>query len=169
MVVSTGNRIDCGGFAGSTGSTVESCYSHCTVMGINGVGGFVVYNGGEIINSYSYGAVRGELEVAGFVVNNRGALVNCYSSGVVSGKKQVGGFVFNNKWYTDDLVISSCIWDKTSSGVTVSNGGTGLVTEQMQNIQTFLDAGWDFAGEAINGTDDIWTLSTGGYPRLSWE
>ena len=37
----------------------------------------------------------------------------------------------------------------------------------MQNINTFLDAGWDFVGETANGTDGIWRMS--GYPVLAWQ
>jgi hypothetical protein len=40
----------------------------------------------------------------------------------------------------------------------------------MQTASTFLDAGWDFIGEAENGTDDIWWIDEGqDYPRLWWE
>ena len=35
----------------------------------------------------------------------------------------------------------------------------------------FTNAGWDFIGEFINGTDDIWHMSVDGgdYPSLSWQ
>ena len=40
----------------------------------------------------------------------------------------------------------------------------------MQAAKTFLDAGWDFAGESKNGTEDIWWILEGkDYPRLWWE
>ena len=35
---------------------------------------------------------------------------------------------------------------------------------------TFLEAGWDFVGETVNGTEDIWWIEEGrDYPRLTWE
>jgi formylglycine-generating enzyme required for sulfatase activity len=41
----------------------------------------------------------------------------------------------------------------------------------MQDIQTFLDEGWDFVGETVNGTADVWRMCVNGvpYPRLAWE
>jgi hypothetical protein len=44
------------------------------------------------------------------------------------------------------------------------------ITVDMQTAQTFLEAGWDFIGEAANGTDEIWWILEGkDYPRLWWE
>ena len=38
----------------------------------------------------------------------------------------------------------------------------------MQDIQTYLDAGWDMVGERENGTADIWRMPEGGgYPELA--
>ena len=41
----------------------------------------------------------------------------------------------------------------------------------MRRLLTYLDAGWDFIGEAANGTEDIWRMCMDGegYPQLSWE
>jgi len=40
----------------------------------------------------------------------------------------------------------------------------------MRMQSTFTDAGWDFVGESVNGTDDIWDICEGtNYPRLSWQ
>lgn len=40
----------------------------------------------------------------------------------------------------------------------------------MQMAGTFLNAGWDFAGETENGTENIWWILDGqDYPRLWWE
>jgi formylglycine-generating enzyme required for sulfatase activity len=40
----------------------------------------------------------------------------------------------------------------------------------MQTASTFLDAGWDFVGEIVNGPNDIWKIWDGhDYPRLIWE
>ena len=39
-----------------------------------------------------------------------------------------------------------------------------------RTAETFLDTGWDFVGETVNGTDDIWWINEGkDYPRLWWE
>jgi hypothetical protein len=41
----------------------------------------------------------------------------------------------------------------------------------MKTLSTFTDAGWDFLGETINGTEDTWRMCVNGvdYPRLNWE
>jgi thioredoxin 1 len=39
----------------------------------------------------------------------------------------------------------------------------------MQTVSPFLDAGWDFSCETINGTDDIWYMPENDYPRFVWE
>jgi hypothetical protein len=36
----------------------------------------------------------------------------------------------------------------------------------MKKKNTYLDAGWDFVDEQNNGTGDIWTISSGNYPKL---
>jgi hypothetical protein len=65
-------------------------------------------------------------------------------------------------------VLASCFWDIQTSGQTVSGGGTGLTTAEMQDVQTYQDAGWDFVGEIGNGTHEIWQMpEEGGYPVLT--
>ena len=51
-----------------------------------------------------------------------------------------------------------------------SDGGIGKTTTEMQTADTFLEAGWDYMDETINGTDDIWLIDEGrDYPHLWWE
>ena len=52
-----------------------------------------------------------------------------------------------------------------------SAGGTGKTTAAMQDLATYLAAGWDFVGETANGTEDLWKMSHEGpsYPKLAWE
>ena len=69
-----------------------------------------------------------------------------------------------------DGEVSGCFWDIETSGRTTSHGGEGKTTAEMQTAGTFLEAGWDFADETVNGTEDIWWILEGqGYPRLWWE
>jgi hypothetical protein len=66
--------------------------------------------------------------------------------------------------------VRDSFWDIKTSGISESSGGTGLITDQMMEIQTFLNAGWDFVDETANGTEDIWYILEGqDYPRLWWE
>ena len=62
------------------------------------------------------------------------------------------------------------LWDIITSGLNTSEGGKGKTTAEMQLTGTFLDAGWDFVDETINGIEDIWSILEGqDYPRLRWE
>ena len=78
----------------------------------------------------------------------------------------VGGFSGG----TDGEIVS-CFWDTESSGIVEGDYGEGVSTAQMWNIQTYLQAGWDFVGETNNGLEDTWVMSwdEADYPKLAWE
>jgi len=121
--------------------TISNCYSTSSVSGATAVGGLVGYN------------------------NYNGRIMNCYAMGNVSGTTDVGGLVGKN--YGN---ISDSFWDIETSGQSVSDGGMGRTTAEMQTAGTFLEAGWDFIDETENGTKDIWWIDKGqDYPRLWWE
>ena len=66
--------------------------------------------------------------------------------------------------------VINCFWDVESSGEPNSAVGTGLTTAEMQEMNTFLNAGWDFVGETTNGGSDDWAMPGGsGYPVLWYE
>ena len=103
--------------------------------------------------------------VGGLVGAHGGPVVNCYSTALVSGDTSGGGLV----GYSDGAVTAS-FWDVTTSEASLSAGGTGLPTSELQTASTFLEAGWDFVDETENGTEDIWWIDEGqDYPRLWWE
>jgi hypothetical protein len=59
-------------------------------------------------------------------------------------------------------------WDIDASGVSSSETGTGLPTAAMHDVQTYLDAGWDFVDEILNGAHETWQMPQGGgYPVLA--
>ena len=90
----------------------------------------------------------------------------CYSATAVSGDEQIGGLV----GYDPGGGVYESFWDIEISGQAASAGGVGKTTAQMQTAGTFLDAGWDFADETENGTEDIWIEPDGGgYPILWWQ
>jgi hypothetical protein len=101
--------------------------------------------------------------------NYWGTITNCYANGSVIGgvgSSDLGGLCGKN-W---ESTITNCLWDIETGGP--DNGlGTPLPTSQMQTQTTFTDAGWDFVGEDMNGTEDIWRLCVDGtgYPGLAWE
>jgi len=161
--VSGGGRI--GGLVGENERNIIACYSSSTVSGSGRVGGLVGYNEGIITASYSTGTVSGGGTVGGLVGENERDIIACYSSSTVSGSGiNVGGLVGSG------IVshVTACFWDTYTSGRTTSAGGRGLTTADMQDINTYLNAGWDFVDEILNGTCDYWQLSPGDYPRLHY-
>ncbi len=94
-----------------------------------------------------------------------GTVIKCYSSGSVTGNKDVGGLVA--RVWLETIVYS--FWDVQTSGQSKSLGGEGKTTAQMQDINTYLIAGWDFLGETANGAANIWFMPAGNYPRFVWE
>jgi len=156
-----------GGLVGGNGeySYITNCYSVGSVSGQACVGGLVGYNSpGTITNCYSTGSVTGHNSVGGLVGWNssNGTIINCYSIGSVSGDYYVSGLVGDNRGEVTDS-----FWDTQTSGQIISDGGTGKTTAEMQTKSTFTDAGWDFVGESVNGTEDIWWILEGReYPRL---
>ncbi|MCI1209216.1 MAG: hypothetical protein LKF96_07225 [Treponema sp.] len=107
--------------------------------------------------------------------DNIGALAAyCYSTGLVSGTgSYIAGFLGDSSG-----IVTSCFYDRTTSGQSDTGKVTPEFTSEMQTESTFTSAsegGWDFAGETTNGTDDIWTIDTSakpvkvnnGYPYLS--
>ena len=129
------------------------------------VGGLVGENEGNITSSYSTGTVSGNMRVGGLVGHNsEGSITSSYSTGSVSGDDHVGGLVgYNNG------SITSSLWDIQTSDQVTSDGGTGKTTAEIQDINTYLSAGWDFADEILNGTCDYWLISPGAYPRLRYQ
>jgi hypothetical protein len=171
--VSGGREV--GGLVGgwNVGWIFESC-SYSDVVGTESVGGLVGENIGIISNSYARGKVSGNKSVGGLVGNNTyypnvfGEIETSYSTGFVSGIANISGLVYRG--HTKATTSDNCFWDIQTSGQTTSDGGTGKTTVEMKTADTFLEAGWDFVDETVNGTEDIWWILEGqDYPRLWWE
>jgi hypothetical protein len=167
--ITGGNSSHClGGLCGyNDGGRIRNCFSTGQVTGgyhSAFLGGLVGDNhGGTISNSYSTGSVSGDNVVGGLCGGNFGRISNCYSTGQVDGSGPLGGLTGNS---SSDK-ISNCFWDVNTSGLDTSFGGIGKTTIEMQTMSTFTDAGWDFAAESANGTDDIWLIPDNqSYPIL---
>ena len=170
----SGSGFFVGGLVGCIlGGDVSQCYSTGTITGDSSVGGLVGVNCGHVINCYSTSTVSGNNAVGGLVGSNgtgwyygtiRGRVDQGYSTGSVSGTSYVGGLVGGA---VDPYDVTGCFWDVESSRQSTSDAGTGKTTAEMQNIQTYRDAGWDFVGEIENGTHEVWQMpEKGGYPVL---
>jgi len=161
-----------GGLVGDNLGCLAGCYATGDVNGTGWyIGGLVGHNwgGGSLIDCYATGSVNGDSYVGGLVGENKsGSLKHCYAIGFVTGNEtiSVGGMVGDNSLGD----ITACFWDAETSGWTTSAGGIGKTTAEMKTKSTFTNAGWDFVGEMINGTDDTWSICEGtNYPRLTWQ
>ena len=162
-----GESIDCG---------INNCYSTGSVSCGQStyLGGFAGENYGPdgiVSNCYSTGAVSCGLSASylgGLIGENANAkVINCYCTGAVYGgalgNSCLGGLVGSNSYG----MVLNCFWDVDTCGITVSDGGIGLPTAQMQNENNFLNASWDFS--FADGDAAQWQMgSVDGYPLLLW-
>ena len=134
-------------------STIADCYSTGPVSGDDIVGGLVGFNYIRSLAPISY---------------DHREIANCYSAGNVTGNERTGGLVGSKNG--DRTGVVGSFWSVETSGQVNSEGGTGTTTVRMQTGSMFISSGWDFVGETINGTDDIWWINEGqDSPRLWWE
>ena len=146
--------------------SIIGCYSVSLITGKYYAGGLAGYNKGDIADSYSTSEVNGDYRIGGLLGGNKnGSIINSYSTGKVTGDNESGGLV----GYNFEGDTTGCFWDKETSGQAASAGGVGKTTAQMQLLDTFIDAGWDFAAEGDNGQMEVWYMLEGDYPRLYWQ
>ncbi|MHC4438587.1 MAG: GLUG motif-containing protein, partial [Planctomycetota bacterium] len=165
-----------GGLVGGNWLSISTSYSTGNIRASHGsIGGLVGYNRSYGDITYCYASCNISVghdshRVGGLVGHSYGEITQCYASGSIvstADSTKVGGLVGNNA--QNDYYISSCFWDVESSGLSESDGGTGLTTAQMQDPNILADAGWDFVHES-DCPSDIWAEPQGGgYPILSWQ
>jgi len=158
-----------GGLVGNNKSaTVRNSFSTGSVKGTDHVGGLIGHNdSSKIVSCYSSATVFGEEAVGGLVgMHQFASISSCFSTGAVSGCPG-GGLIGDN--HQGSGHASASFWDVETSGRIESKGGVGKTTAQMQTASTFIEAGWDFVDEVENGTEEIWYMPEGDYPRLTWE
>lgn len=171
------NGIQTGGLVGyvTNGAVITGSFSSGQVTGSgNDTGGLVgILSSSGIRNCYAVGTVQGNEIVGGLAGYIASATIsNCYAKGLVSGGNHTGGLIGEN--YGSNNTISNSFWDTETSTQNNSAGGTGKTTAEMTSLSTFIDAGWDFIGETVNGTEDYWNIGiaevyNNGYPFLSWQ
>ncbi len=167
-----------GGLVGwAVNAKVSYCSTETIVTGRGFFTGGLIANiaHGQMSDNYSVSTITGPSYVGGLIglFCSGGFIHNCYSAASVSATEYVGAFV-GRHW--DNGTYRKCFWD---SAINPSLNGIGNIddpnvvghpTTVMQQMATFTDAGWDFIGEDINGTDDIWDIcEETNYPRLVWE
>ena len=165
-----------GGLVGGNWLSIATSYSTGIVNGTGGaIGGLVGYNRsyGDITYCYASCSIsvgHNSNRIGGLVGDNFGEITQCFASGSIvseGNSTELGGLVGDN--FQADYFISSCFWDIETSGLSESDGGTGLTTAQMQDPNIFADADWDFVHES-DGPSDIWAQSADGeHPILWWQ
>lgn len=169
VIISGDDKV--GGLLGDNGGTTTNCYATGTVSGstdswYGGTGGLAGFNSGRIVNCYSRADVSGNVTIGGLLGMNSGHVITCYSTGSVSGNRNIGGLV-GIRW---GGTTKDSFWDTQVIGKASGDDGTFKTTAEMQTMSTFTDAGWDFAGESINGIEEIWSVCEGtNYPRFTWQ
>lgn len=137
-------------------SNIKKSFSSGNVEGIITVGGFVAYNEAPIKDSYSQSNTKGDSIVGGFSAHNWNRISNCYSRGLVIGRVFVGGFLALKE---STASISNNFWDIETSGLEISDGGTGRQSDIMKLLSNYTEVGWDFA--------NVWRMDENmneGYP-----
>jgi hypothetical protein len=122
-----------------------------------GIAGVTRDTGAEVVNSYSHAdaAAVDDNDIGGLIGQmNGGTISNSFSTGTVD---STGGGLIGLK---NDASVADSYWDTQSSGLSSSDGGTGLMTSEMQGDNAESNMNLDFSG--------TW-ISTEGYPDLAWQ
>ncbi len=175
-----------GGLVGANAGTVSNCSATGDASGSKRIGGLIGCQfSGQTSASFATGDVTGDESVGGLIGRAEDNVLNCYALGNVSGTDYVGGLIGEGHSYrtcltncyskgkvsgssaggltgTDCYQVTSCFWDRQTSGQGTSPEGTGKTTAQMKTRATFTDAGWDFSS--------MWCMLEGvTYPILRWQ
>jgi len=150
-----------GGLVGmnTNGALISQCYSTANVTSPAWqVGGLTGYNGhgAIVIDCYARGNVSGRSKVGGLVGDNLypegGYVKRCYSTGKITGSG--GGLIGYN--FSGGITYDS-YWDRETSGIITSYGGTPKTTAEMMQQVTFVN--WDY--------DNVWhIIENESYPFL---
>ena len=154
QVSGAGNFTGIGGLVGLNNGTITNSYSACRVVSSTNtsfVGGLVGENrsGAVLSNNYSAGAVSSNYVAGGLVGLRASSVMNSYSTGLVTAANQAGGLVGVRNTFSPETRDS--YWDLRTSKLSISAGGIGKVTAELQTPTTasgiysnWSDSDWDF-------------------------
>ncbi len=162
-----------GGLVGTGVGIIERCFTTAAVRNLYGglyLGGMAGYHGGIISDSYARSAIyvhSGSSYIGGFVGSSFG-IDRCYSASTITLRDYVqdyvGAFVGQSQGS-----VSACFYDSQVAGWTGDpSDASGLTTAQMQTADEFINVGWDFEPQAIDGTPAVWKIDGVDYPTLVW-
>lgn len=167
--VSTDNiGLIAGASGGFESDIIDQCCAKGAITGDTNLGGLVGLvsqaNKQSIIKSSKADVtIQGNYYIGGLVGMSLLTVSDCYSMGHVSGQRLVGGLIGRKE---SGSIVHSYFLETSGP----NNGyGTPLSETVMKQQSSFI--GWDFVGEDMNGTNEIWRMCADGmdYPRLSWE
>ncbi len=148
----------CGGFCVANAGTISECYfegigNADQISYLPYSGNFCHLNAGTI--QYCYANNDGYAQ-AGFCYENQRIISECYA---VPSRSSIGFSLKTQYKITDpQIVFESCFWDcSVADAGNTSSYGVPLTTEQMQDVNTYLD--WS----------DKWVFTQGQYPILAWQ
>jgi The GLUG motif len=157
-----------GALAGENWGVITGCFSTGSVQGTYDVGGLVGDNRGTIFNCYSLAAVRAAGCAGGLVGSHAGGVIAaCYAGGSVSCSGQewaLGGLVGSDLFGT---IVGGYFLDPNDGGGPINGSGSPLTDLEMRQPASFLD--WDLYGTDTDGALNMWFVSEGAYPVLSWQ
>jgi hypothetical protein len=166
---------------------INNSYSACSVTGNDSskqLGGLCGYNStGNITHCYATGSIAGGPNsrslggLCGF--NHTGTIAECYAASSITSTNDseylgglCGGVVLG--------AVTNCFWDVETTGMTegyhqdsIYNPSTitnvvGKTTDEMQTMETYTDAGWDFDWYDDGDAAD-WFIQINEYPILTWQ
>jgi hypothetical protein len=135
-------------------------------------------NRGTLAACYCIGSVSGYDFVGRLAGHNYGNVLNCYGIGRTAPTVRRRSQDYLQDHLQDHLIerndgsVSTSYWRGKYAGELWDAGGAvaDVTTAEMQDIDTYLDAGWDFVGETDNGTEDLWMMCPAqDSPHLQWE
>lgn len=144
---------DVGGIAGVNRGEINGSYFDGEIFGDTAVGGLVGLNRGELRRSYA--TVRVEAtgnDVGGIVGSNTGNATEAYAAATASSRSSLEGAVG-----IGGVNTARVYWDTEVSGISASDGVTGLTTDEMTGDAARQNMEFDF--------NRTWR-TTQGYPAL---
>ena len=172
---------------GQSHGTIVACYTTGKVQSGSNSGGLVgrLENSSSAIHSsYSTAYVDGGITTGGLVGNLRnGSITNSYATGRISGTlSHLTGGLLGTRQAVTTAAVTASYWDTSTSGLTTSAGGSGVVGKTTRQLQTptgytGIYANWnidldnaDSDNDATTGKDDPWTFGNKmQYPMLDYD
>jgi hypothetical protein len=165
-----------GGLVGYLDSSeLNACYINGNVSGTNQVGGLVgmADNVGSVLNCYSRGDILGGISVGANIGRCYDDLNYnyCYHIGNIEiTDDDFDGLIGHDIYVTD---TSTCFWNTDATDYEDNDDDPSALTDDEFRIsQIFINAGWDFIGETVNGYDNVWYRHdqlNNGYPFLTYQ